>query len=35
MTATEILGYVLSGDYIGLLLAVLTELFRLLASAGF
>lgn len=35
MTATEILGYVLSGDYIGLLLAVLTELFRLFASAGF
>lgn len=35
MTATDILAFILTGDYIGLLLAVLTEIFRLLAIAGF
>lgn len=34
MTATDILGFILTGDYIGLLLTVLTEIFRLLATFG-
>jgi len=34
MTATEILGYLLSGDYFGLLLAVFVEIFRVLAAFG-
>ena len=34
MTATEILGYLLSGDYFGLLLAVLVDIFRALSAFG-
>ena len=29
MTATEIITYILSGDFIGLLLAVIVEILRL------
>lgn len=32
MTATDILSYILTENYLGLLLAVLTEIFRLLAA---
>lgn len=34
MTAIEILSYLLSGDYFGLLIAVFVEIFRQLASFG-
>jgi len=34
MNATDILTYLLTGDYFGLLLAVFVEIFRLLASFG-